>query len=392
MIGLRWIRGRGSPDPDRPLRRLLSRQAQILHDAALADDGTVPRRELVRLERLARLERIHATLRPRHAPPRWPVALILLATLMVISALMFARVRETEIELHVRASELGFTMSKPQRLIEATVLSSLGAAGVRQVLMPDAVADSKPDRATAIRLAVVDPAEPSNAAPYTPPGSITLGVLVPPAGTEVRVAGNGGPGQYRLSLRHAPIPIDVSVQGAIRVGQSGAPARTVAYDVPRSVTIHPEVEGVDLDLGYASVPRGVFSTALDVEGLVLQRIREDTDGDRTIVRTSSTVLDGSVYFESLDGREYALRSAEGLRFASAVGEVRSLQLVESGLELTFRGLVKGMTIGTEFRRRSLMPTYLEWLASNHGLSLLWGATLYVSGLVFGVMRWLKGPA
>jgi hypothetical protein len=34
-----------------------------------------------------------------------------------------------------------------------------------------------------------------------------------------------------------------------------------------------------------------------------------------------------------------------------------------------------------------MPTYLEWLRARHGLSLLWGTTLYLFGVIVGALRW-----
>ena len=50
-----------------------------------------------------------------------------------------------------------------------------------------------------------------------------------------------------------------------------------------------------------------------------------------------------------------------------------------------------MTSGSGDTRRSLMPTYLEWLQARHGLSLLWGTTLYVFGLVVAALRWWRTP-
>jgi hypothetical protein len=50
-----------------------------------------------------------------------------------------------------------------------------------------------------------------------------------------------------------------------------------------------------------------------------------------------------------------------------------------------------METGSEDSPRSLMPTWLEWLKARHGLSLLWGTTLYLFGLVLGVARWIRIP-
>jgi hypothetical protein len=47
----------------------------------------------------------------------------------------------------------------------------------------------------------------------------------------------------------------------------------------------------------------------------------------------------------------------------------------------------GMTTGSGEGRRTLMPTYLEWMRARHGVSLLWGTTLYLFGLIAGALRW-----
>jgi hypothetical protein len=51
--------------------------------------------------------------------------------------------------------------------------------------------------------------------------------------------------------------------------------------------------------------------------------------------------------------------------------------------------VTAVTAGWGENRRSLMPTWLEWLRARHGLSLLWGSTVYIVGLLMGALRWFK---
>jgi hypothetical protein len=36
-----------------------------------------------------------------------------------------------------------------------------------------------------------------------------------------------------------------------------------------------------------------------------------------------------------------------------------------------------------------MPTLLEWARAQHGVSLLWGGSLYMFGIVVSLLRWLK---
>ena len=92
---------------------------------------------------------------------------------------------------------------------------------------------------------------------------------------------------------------------------------------------------------FAASPVGTFSTQIHVTDLSLFRVDEHSDTNQTVVRRVSTILNGTMYFESLDGTERKLRPAEGVRFASSKGEIRRLDLDESGISVistvTFRG-------------------------------------------------------
>jgi hypothetical protein len=68
--------------------------------------------------------------------------------------------------------------------------------------------------------------------------------------------------------------------------------------------------------------------------------------------------------------------------------VRALQVERDHLSLQFHGRVTGMETGGEGNRRSLMPSYLEWLYARRGLELLWATALYLFGLSAGVLGWL----
>jgi len=114
--------------------------------------------------------------------------------------------------------------------------------------------------------------------------------------------------------------------------------------------------------------------------------------EKTVVRRISTVLSGILYFQSLAGKEYHLRHGQEIRFKSCEGEIRTLELKDDRIALAFHGRVKGMTTGSDENRISLMPTYLEWLSARHALSLLWGTTLYIFGLILTVMRWWRTPS
>jgi len=91
----------------------------------------------------------------------------------------------------------------------------------------------------------------------------------------------------------------------------------------------------------------------------------------------STILSGTLFLESLDGEKRQLRPGEELEFWESSGEIRMLRLEDNQIAVRYHGRVRGMTTGSGEGLHSLMPTYLEWMRARHGLSLFWGATLYL---------------
>jgi hypothetical protein len=57
--------------------------------------------------------------------------------------------------------------------------------------------------------------------------------------------------------------------------------------------------------------------------------------------------------------------------------------------VNFRGTTRGIRSGWSDRPANLMPTYLDWLQAHHGLSLLWGTTLYLFGVAATILRWWR---
>jgi hypothetical protein len=144
---------------------------------------------------------------------------------------------------------------------------------------------------------------------------------------------------------------------------------------------------VDTDLTLTDLSQPAFVSQLQAIGLSFSRIDEFRKRDETLIRHSSTIVSGTLYFEALDGLALSLRSGEVLTFERVAGVVRTLRLQHDDVALQFHGRVRGMRTGWGEMERSLMPTYLEWLKARHGLYLLWGSTLYCFGLIISLLRW-----
>jgi hypothetical protein len=372
------------------LRALLRAQAQALGDEAVGTGGQVPAERVEALGRLAKLVEICEAAELPPPKQRWRVPAVLVGTLAVASVLLFVHLPEAEIELDVQADQVGFVLAEAQVVSEVMSVAALGVSGLAETRLPR-VRDREARTVSAesgmgsdIRLTAE--AEGGHR------GSLTLPALTLPAGTRVWVSLTDVPHQYHLSLRGQSPDLRVDVHGRVRVGFAGAPPEEMDVASPRPIVLRTRGEEVDLEIAFADPPPPILIAQLGVRDLSFVSVQELQSPERSLVRTLSTVRSGVLYIESLNGQSYTLRPGERLRFGASHGEIRRLHLGDDHLGLRFHGWVRDMTSGSTESRRSLMPTLLEWLRARHGLGLLWATTLYVSGLLFGVLRWWKGQA
>jgi hypothetical protein len=94
------------------LRDLLRQEAEAAGDEAAHSGGKISPGRVDELERLAHLVEICEAAQPQPARKRWPVIMALGGTLLIVSVLLFARMAETEIELDLTLSEVGFVLPK----------------------------------------------------------------------------------------------------------------------------------------------------------------------------------------------------------------------------------------------------------------------------------------
>jgi hypothetical protein len=366
------------------LRDLLRRNAEMARQEALESNGQIQIDRIESLKRLRRLVDICERLEPTPPPKRWPVLAVLASALVLISILLFGHVSETEIELDSTLSEVGFELPKAEALTSAITLSALGAFGVREIEIPrtsqgDVFPPSSQQGDSAVQLSLI---------PGRKDGGISLEPIVPAGGARVWVQHKGIPQQYRLSLASSGTELHASVDGSLHVSVAGVGTKQLKFSSPKTVILKAGSNNVDLDLTLPSGLRVAFTSELPARNLDLSRIEEFDSADRSLVRRVSTILSGVLYRESV-GEEQKLRAGESLQFEASEGEIHTLSLDQDHIVITFHGQVRGMNLGSGEGRRNLMPTWLEWLKARHGLSLLWGTSLYVMGLVLGVLRWWR---
>ena len=345
--------------------------------------------EIEAIERLARLLQARKT--ATDAPPRrsWHLAAVLGATLCVASVLLFARVGRTAIDLEVEATSVGFSIDSEQILLRDVTLDGLGASGLSRIRLPEQVSSAlggpgileEPD--LSVRLSAAEAGGRR--------GVVRIAEIRLPAQTAVDLQLTGPASSYRLTLHEPGVPIDVGVFGPVTVAIAGLGSAVIDFTIPQGLALDPVAGSVDLDLDFRNVERTAMAPQIPVSRLEFWRLDEFGDRRLSVVRTLSTVRSGTIHFEELDGASRTLRAGEILRLPTIEeGWLRTVRLLDEGVSLAFHGQVRGLSTGADARARSLMPTWLDWLRAQHGLSLLWGTTLYVAGVAAALLRWFKG--
>jgi len=367
------------------LRDFLRQQVQAASDEAIRSGGQVSAEEVETLGRLARLVDIYQAAQPPPTRQRWPIIVVLGGTLLLVSALLFARVAETEIELELALSEVSFVLPIQQVLTETMELSTLGVSGLRKIEMPRARNREAQtlESFNGVRLSVASEGKRQ--------GSINLASSMLPAETHVWMRRTELPHLYRLSLRGTDSELQADVNGPVQVGFSGGGIEQLDFVTPQAVIFQAGADEIDLDLAFLDLAKSRFSSQLSANDLSLVHIDEFLEKNHSLVRRVSTILSGAIYFVSLNDQERKLRPGEIIQFERSQGEFRTLRLQDNHIELKFHGRVRGLSAGLDENRRNLMPTWLEWMRARHSLSLLWGTALYLFGLIAGALRWLGRP-
>lgn len=363
-----------TPDPASGLRELLAQRSAALAEQAL--QGGATKAEVERLQMLAQLADLASVKRPVRRP--WAPAIALVATLTLASLLLYARVGETEIELEAIVDEASFTVQATQPVTETIVAKRFAAAGLRELRWPSGVASGGTEATGALRI---------EAAASTPEsGTVTLPSLVLPAGSTLTLRMRPA---LRLVLQLAPA-LTINLVGALQVQTAAARPQMLKLNVPAALALTPAGAELELDFEPSTVgdaPASLFALPIQVSRLVFERIDMAQQGQQTVVRRLSTIISGELRMVALDAPARKLRRGELLRLDVANGTLRTLQREGGALALSFNGRVRGLVSGSDDNPRSLMPTWLEWLRNRHGLSLLWGSGLYLSGLALAVWRW-----
>jgi hypothetical protein len=361
-------------------REYLKRTAAELATKA-ARGERVSEHQVEELDRLARLIEIRDTDAP-HRRTWWP-AVAFGGALVIVSLLLFTHTRETAIELDLAVSELRFVLTEEQVVSGVLRISELGVSGLHEIQIPSVIRPGEVDVVTDDdnRGAVNIHGEPKQS------GTVVLAPLMLPAGTNIGMRATGARTEYVLSLQPVDRELRVDVEGDISVAVAGSPAKSLQFGSPKPIVLRAAKGDVDLALTLPSTSQPFNSPELLVRDLSFTRVDQFLSPSKSLVRKASTILSGTLFLDSLNGQKYQLRPGEEIQFQESNGQIPLLRLENGQVRVRYYGRVRGMTTSSGEERRSLMPTYLEWMRARHGLSLFWGATLYLAGLIASALRW-----
>jgi hypothetical protein len=286
----------------------------------------------------------------------------------------------------VKASEVGFVLSQPQAVTDITNVESVRVFGTATLQLPE------PARSQLVKTGLALDGAPVHVSTSTSGdrvGTVTLAPLALPEGVEMRLASTGVPTNRRISLNGASAPVRITVNGPVHVDVATPESSDLDFETPKPLVIQTAEEGSVLELVVAPGTAPEFSPQISVEKLAFTQIDEFQTATGTTAQTISTVLSGTLYLESLNGAEHQLRPRELLHFDDIRGVVRTLKVEDDHITINFRGKTRGIRSGWGDRPSNLMPTYFAWLQAQHGLSLLWGTTIYIFGVVATILRWWR---
>jgi len=356
------------------IRALLTKRLQKVLKS-LRDGEEVSRTDLGSLRKLWQFLKISNDCKEKLRPRRLPVFLLMILAVAVLSCLLFLHCQSAEVNLNAEVSEATLIFAGSQPITNLLTLSDIGISGFDSIQL-----EGRTLKGSSLHL--------SSSMGKVKRGSITLAGVQLNAGGIVWL-GTLSPAKYRIALKGARGALRLDVVGTLRVVIPGVMNVDMNFRTPSRIVIYPGTDIVDMDLMVNENLSTPFAVPLNVKQLLLFRVDDDRALENTTVRQVSTIVTGTLYFESLSDESRSLRAGQRLRFSSAEGEVRSLTFENRNLRLDFRGRVRGMTTGTEAEPRNLMPTLLEWVRARQGLALLWGSSLYVVGLLAAIVRWWR---
>ena len=316
--------------------------------------------------------------------------------LLIISSLLFTRVKSINIALEATVSEVGFTLESEQLFLGGVPFPRMRISGLKKLTFSEAGNQFQ------------EPIEVKNksftlelvASNESGEGSLSLEDMDLSANTQVRLRSidkyESSKFQHQIILGKEDseagiqgVP-NITIKGPIGVALKPKDVGKVPNNPNFKTTTSVELESFEGELLAISLPTLALSNEevetnelsiiriapqILIKDISFQKLRDKRPTSSDFSSNVSTIIDGKIFLESLDGREIPLRNREKLRFRKLEGELLDIELNKDHIKLYFTGRVWGMAIGSTERPRNLMPSNLDRLLSHRSWKLFWGTVV-----------------
>ena len=357
------------------------KEIEELTQCSISSGDPPPEKVMSRLERMARLSEINKLFRP--PPKRWPVIAVLIAVLLLVSSLLYFRLGRTEIELDLNVTEISFKLlgKNEQIITDAFEISEIDINGLDEMRLPREFQSNQAVQNSTVKIASSGIQENR--------GKLTLASLILPGDTTITIKYGDMPNEFIFIFKGQQIGLNITAQGPGEFGLLNDLPRNYLFTAPKVFRFKSGHDRLYLRLLFADSTKLKFYSKIDVLSLNFSSLEHFADINRTIYRDVSSIMNGSLYYEALKGHRRVLRAGEPIQFDQSEGFIRELRLDADRISLKFHGHVKGMATGTMENPIDLMPTWLEYLRTNHILAILWGSTVSLFSLALVVLKWLR---
>jgi hypothetical protein len=368
------------------LEKLVQAERKKLVSAALTSGDVDPEA----FQRLDRLSRLATAAKPER---RWVVPALAFVLLTVFTVLLVTEQRETEVELDLTVNELHFQIPWNEPVSGDQFLRSLNASGLKEIDVDGEVWSPAPGGVCSVRVELLEGAKKGEA--------LTLPALLAPANWDVGISRSGAETSFEFlapakASRQSPDG-DFAVRAALRgravLSSNCTPDgkfRNLTWSGPDALTMY---MGAATTLRCQSALPVEFARQMEFRNLRLSGVQRVQGGAGPVDQRRSSIVSGTVYLDALNAKALPLRPFEDISFSSSSGYIRAISLAQDsgsqsdGLRLQAHAAVEGMKAGSGPNARSQMPGWLEVLAAQKGIALLWASGVYVFGIIYIVLRW-----
>jgi hypothetical protein len=366
------------------LEEAVKAERKKLVDAALAD-GSVDRVALDRLDRLQRLAKEAKQQR------RWLIPTLAFILLTVLIGLLIKKQAETEVELDLVVTELHFRSPRQGLVTKDQFARALHASGLDGIEVVGAAWSGSHVGTCSLDVELSSGAQKGDA--------ITVPALLIPKDWEIGISRVAPEINFEFSGPARSGGEDFLIRAVVR--GKGVLSSDCAPD-GKTHTVHLNGSGsLTMRIGTATSLRcesGLpvqFAPQIEFQNLGLYANERIQGNGAPIDRRRSSVASGTVYLDALNAKAVQLRPFEDISFRSSNGYIQALNVPSHSkssneeLHLQAHATVQKMTRGTGKNERSQMPNWLELITAQTGIALLWASIVYVFGIIYAVLRWLK---